>query len=324
MNKIKVPTGVIYTMETADNKPLEFTSIGDYGSNANVKADFLGLTREIEEVPDGNVLPLGEKWVVTISTQHGCPHHCQFCDVPLLKFQGNISLDNLNKQVVTAINERKDVKYTKRLNLHLTRMGEPSWNPDVIWFAHGLKKLVETTGLKCDTIHPVFTTMLPNTNKLLENEIQMWCNMKNKHYEGEAGLQFSINSTSDSQRNTMFNNESLQLKEISEIGERLMKPVGRKYALNFALADGYEVDAKKLRKLFNPEKFMVKITPIHQTQQCILNGIKSSKKYFTPYTKIEKDLIKEGFDVLIFIPSNEEDVSRITCGNAVLAEDLKK
>ena len=37
------------------------------------------------------------------------------------------------------------------------------------------------------------------------------------------------------------------------------------------------------------------------------------------YKKVEKELIEAGFDVLVFIPSIDEDISRITCGNAILS-----
>lgn len=55
---------------------LEFLTVGDYGKENNIKADFLGLTKEI------NGVDLSKKWVATISTQKGCPMHCKFCDVP--------------------------------------------------------------------------------------------------------------------------------------------------------------------------------------------------------------------------------------------------
>ena len=29
-----------------------------------------------------------------------------------------------------------------------------------------------------------------------------------------------------------------------------------------------------------------------------------------------------GFDVIVFVPSKEEDESRITCGNAILADEI--
>lgn len=52
------------------------------------------------------------------------------------------------------------------------------------------------------------------------------------------------------------------------------------------------------------------------------NGIKTAEGYerFTPYQKAEEELIKAGFDVLIFVPSYNEEVGRITCGNAILSD----
>jgi 23S rRNA (adenine2503-C2)-methyltransferase len=170
-------------------------------------------------------------------------------------------------------------------------------------------------------IHPVVSTMLPRKNKNLMHFLQEWCEIKNYDYRGAAGLQFSINSTSNVQRNEMFNGNSLPLTEISEIGKYLPDPVGRKYALNIALADGIEVDAGKMSYLFNPDKFMVKITPLHVTDTSTENNIVTTGGYseFTPYKAVEEELIQEGFDVLVFVPSLEEDQGRITCGNAILS-----
>jgi 23S rRNA (adenine2503-C2)-methyltransferase len=97
-------------------------------------------------------------------------------------------------------------------------------------------------------------------------------------------------------------------------------PKGRKYTLNFAIA-GYEIDAEKLRDLFNPNKFIVKLTPMHKTNTAIENDIETKGDYTTyyPYQKHEDDLKKVGFDVLVFIASEYEDLGRITCGNAILS-----
>ena len=43
--KIVVPTGEIYTA-IGEKGMLEFLTVGDYGKNANIKADFLGITRD--------------------------------------------------------------------------------------------------------------------------------------------------------------------------------------------------------------------------------------------------------------------------------------
>ena len=122
----------------------------------------------------------------------------------------------------------------------------------------------------------------------------------------------------------MFSDNSCTLKKISEIGKLLPDPVSRKYALNFALADYYELDADKLVNLFNPDNFMVKITPLHMTKSCQDNDIKTTGgyEYFTPYKPAEEALKKAGFDVLVFVPSYDEDEGRITCGNAILSGNM--
>lgn len=324
MNKtvknIKVPTGNICIMK-GDLGELEYLSIGDYGKDKNIKADFLGFTSELNGVPSGDIEPLEEKWVVTISTQYGCPQKCVFCDVPKVGFKGNATYSDLKNQILEAINLHPEVKSTKRLNVHYARMGEPTWNPNIIPFSRDLLKIVRESHLGRVHVHPVFTTMLPSNNKNLFKIINEWCiDIKNDKFRGEAGLQFSINSTDDKQRDEMFKGMSLSLEEISKIGKYLPTPIGRKYALNFALADGYIIDSKRLLELFSPDKFMVKITPIHQTKSTIENGVSTTNgyEYFTPYKEVERKLKGVGFDVLVFIPSKEEDDSCITCGNAIL------
>ena len=100
----------------------------------------------------------------------------------------------------------------------------------------------------------------------------------------------------------------------------LDSPKGRKITLNFAIAD-YEINAEKLRDLFNPNKFVVKLTPTHKTRTALENSIETLGDYTTlyPYQKIEKELKNVGFDVLVFIASEYEDLGRITCGNAILS-----
>ena len=65
---------------------------------------------------------------------------------------------------------------------------------------------------------------------------------------------------------------------------------------------------------------MVKITPLHKTTACSDNKLQTSGgyDYFTPYKDKEDALKKVGFDVIIFVPSYDEDNGLITCGNAIL------
>ena len=320
LKNLKVPTGNICIMKGEKGR-LEFVSLHDYGKAKNIKADFLGYTQEINQVPHGELLPLEEKWVITISTQYGCSMNCRFCDVPKVGKGLNATYDDLKNQVLSALSLHPEVKATKRLNIHYARMGEPTWNKNVLDFTKDVRKIIRPI-IGRSLVHPVISTMLPKDNKFLNEYLNDWVEIKNDVFRGDAGLQFSINTTDDKQREYLFSGNSHTLEEISKIGDMLDMPVGRKYALNFALGDDFNVDAEKLRDLFNPNKFMVKITPIHITNACKDNNIETKNGYFdySPYRDIENKLKAAGFDVLVFIPSVEEDTSRITCGNAILSE----
>lgn len=131
-------TGIIY-VDT--DKQLEFLSVGDYGKENNIKANFLGLNQEINGVANTSV-DLKDKWVATISTQKGCPMKCKFCDVPRYGYHGNVSFEDLAYQIETII-KCESVTETDRFNVHFARMGEPTWNVHVLEFTIILKKLVQ-------------------------------------------------------------------------------------------------------------------------------------------------------------------------------------
>lgn len=316
MKIVKTHTGKIYV--DTDRK-LEFLTVGDYGKENNIKADFLGLTKEINGVANTEV-DLSKKWVATISTQKGCPMQCKFCDVPKFGFFGNVSVDELAYQIETII-KNEEVMETERFNVHFARMGEPTWNDNVLAFSIVLKELVKKCGLKDKTVHPVVSTMLPKANRKLKQYILTWCSIKNDFYNGEAGLQFSINSTDDAQRDELFDGKSLSLSEISELAKELPMPKGRKYTLNFPVTKQTILDAKRLSELFDKDKFIVKITPIHETNSAIENGFEvSGYADYDVYRQFEQPLLDEGWDVIVFVPSKEEDSDRITCGNALISE----
>ena len=317
MKTILTHTGKIYV--DTEHK-LEFLTVGDYGKENNIKANFLGLTKEINGVANTEV-DLSKKWVATISTQKGCPMNCKFCDVPKFGFYGNASIEDMERQIRTII-ENESVRYTERFNVHFARMGEPTWNQDVLAFGIALKGVVRKCGLRADTVHPVVSTMLPRANTKLENFLHVWCSIKNDLYGGEEGLQLSINSTSDKQRLELFDSRSLSLSAISKIADKLPMPKGRKYTLNFPVTAQTILDAKELTSLFDKDKFIVKITPIHETASAIENGFEvTGYSDYNVYRMFEQPLLEEGWDVIVFVPSKEEDSDRITCGNALIAEE---
>lgn len=321
MKIVNTHTGKIYV--DTDHR-LEFLTVGDYGKENNIKADFLGLHKEINGVQHKTV-DLTQKWVATISTQKGCPMNCKFCDCPKYGFYGNASVAEMAYEIETIL-KNETVKNTDRFNVHFARMGEPTFNPNVLAFARdNLRKLVAKY-IEAKTIHPVVSTMLPKANSHLTQFVLDWCNIKNIDYRGEAGLQFSINSTDDAQRDYQFNKKSLSLAEISALAKILPYPVGRKYTLNFAVTKDTVLDAARLTELFDPNMFIVKITPIHETNSAVKNGFDVTTSYddYDVYRQFEQPLVKMGWDVIVFVPSHEEDSDRITCGNALIAEINQK
>ena len=330
IKEFKTRTGAIFC---DTDRLLEWLYVGDYGKENNIKANFLGLTKEINSVPHHEV-DLEDKMVVTISTQRGCQMKCRFCDCPRLSFMHheayrngfNATREDLCFELEQAI-KASGCKHTKRFNLHLARMGEPALNAENVFtfLIKDLRSLVRGSDLKADVIHPVFTTMLPKClgKDVLSKVLEEFCQIKNALYDGEAGLQLSINSTDDEQRDYLFNGMSLPLSEIAEIAAYLPMPKGRKYTLNFPVASDTILDAAVLDNLFEKDKFIVKITPIHETVTANNNNISTPGGYetYNAYKRFERPLLDRGWDVIVFVPSKEEDEDRITCGNALLSLD---
>jgi len=317
LRNIEVPTGNILVVDGEKGK-LEMLSLGDYGKDVNIKCDALGLSREPERVRHTGLLPLTDKWVITISTQYGCDMGCTFCDVPRVGPGKNATFNDLIKQVLTGIKLHSEIKQTKRLNIHFARMGEPTFNPNVLDATKWLKTHIDPEY----KIHPVISTMMPKNNEWLKTFIHTWMRMKNRLLGGNAGLQLSINSTKEDEREVMFRGNACTLEQIAKIMNGII-PSGRKITLNFAIAD-YEIDADVLLKYFDPDDYIIKLTPMHKTKTAIQNEIKTGGDYteYFPYKDCEDYLKSAGYDVLVFIASEEEDLGRITCGNAILSGSM--
>jgi 23S rRNA (adenine2503-C2)-methyltransferase len=321
-NLTKTHTGMIVS-DTDLN--LEYLYVGDYGKENNIKADFLGYTKRINRVENTEV-DTTQKLVVTVSSQKGCPMSCDFCDCPKFGFKGNASYPELMTEIMSGV-AMSGVKSGKRLNVHFARMGEPTFNEAVIEAActtcrHFSKEIEwwNFSDVHFDTVHPVVSTMMPKSNPHLEEFLRSWINLGSDFGGDEGfGLQFSINTLDEEKRQEMFRGQSLTLKEIGEMIDRLPNPSGtRKFTLNFAVTSDSNLDVDLMNKYFNKYTCIVKITPIHETREAVNNGYEIVKD-FDVYEKFEKPLVADGWDVIVFIPSEEEDSDRITCGNALIA-----
>ena len=302
---------------------LEYLYVGDYGKENNIKASFLGYDKRIDEVKHHDV-DITDKLVVTVSSQKGCPMNCNFCDCPKLGFKGNATLPELVTEIMSGV-ALSGIKHGKRLNVHYARMGEPTFNSNVITSAEYIAKMLgdENSDVTFDEYHPVVSTMMPKANKNLKEFLHRWVET-GFVYGGEDGfgLQFSINTLDEDDRNAMFRNRSMSLQEISDVIRELPMPKKRKYTLNFAVTSKSNLDVDLMNKYFDKDKCIVKITPIHETVEAVDEGYEIVKD-FDVYEKFEQPLVDDGWDVIVFVPSKEEDADRITCGNSLIALGAK-
>ena len=284
---------------------LEYLYVGDYGKENNIKASFLGYDKRIDKV-EHKPVDITDKLVVTVSSQKGCPMDCNFCDCPKLGFKGNATLPELITEIMSGV-ALSGIKHGQRLNVHYARMGEPTFNPNVITSAEFIAQMLmnDHSDVTFDTYHPVVSTMMPKANKNLKEFLHKWVET-GFAYGGEDGfgLQFSINTLDENDRNEMFRNRSLSLQEISDIIKELPMPKKRKYTLNFAVTSKSNLDVALMNKYFDKEKCIVKMTPIHETVEAVDEGY---------------EIVNDGWDVIVFVPSKEEDEDRITCGNSLIA-----
>ena len=298
---------------------LEYLYVGDYGKENNIKASFLGYDKRIDKV-EHKPVDITDKLVVTVSSQKGCPMNCNFCDCPKLGFKGNATLPELITEIMSGV-ALSGIKHGQRLNVHYARMGEPTFNSNVITSAEFIAQMLmsENSDVTFDTYHPVVSTMMPKSNKNLKEFLHKWVTT-GFVYGGEDGfgLQFSINTLDENDRNEMFRNRSLSLQEISDIIKELPYPKKRKYTLNFAVTSKSNLDVDLMNKYFDKEKCIVKMTPIHETVEAVDEGYEIVHD-FDVYEQFEQPLVNDGWDVIVFVPSKEEDKDRITCGNSLIA-----
>ncbi|MGB9636567.1 MAG: radical SAM protein, partial [Thermoplasmata archaeon] len=234
-----------------------------------------------------------KKWCINISTQFGCPVNCRICDAGG-DYRGNLSKAELLAQIKYVLSTRNYMK-TDKLKVHYARMGEPLLNSEV------LDALVELPDL-CKPNAPMacIATTAPlcavkNLEKIAEIKEGYFRN-------GKFQLQFSINSTDEKVRDWLMPIKKLSLQEIAAFGERYWDKTDRKINLNFALGKNIPVEPEVIEKLFNPEKFLVKLTPVNPTKRAEKNGIQSLLSYEgNPCLSIIENFKKSGFDVIVSI-----------------------
>ncbi len=287
------------------NSNLATVYIGQFGeSNANLV--------EFVEARDPS-LSIDDKWVIIISTQFGCPVKCLMCDAGH-DFFGNLTEAQLWAQINHILSKysANTISKTKKLKIQFARMGEPSLNPFVLETIKKLPYRIDTQNL----IPCIATTAPKSSSTWFESLLSI----RSTLYAGKPfQLQFSINTTDHTLRDTLIPISKLSFSEINTYAQAFSHYGPRKVSLNFALCEGYPIDEKVLSKYFDPDACCIKITPVNPTEHANKNNLISAFEASCNenINSIAKRLESCGFDVIISIGDIRENSIGSNCGMLV-------
>ena len=254
-----------------------------------------------------------EKWVLMISTLFGCPISCQMCDAGG-HYRGKLTESEMYAQIDYLINQRYPDGFvpSKQFKIQFARMGEPALNPEVLDLLETLPEKLNAPGLL-----PSVSSIAPHGT---DDFFERLTDIKNRIYPGgKFQFQFSIHTTDQQLRDELIPVKKWDFQKIATFGERYFKPGDRKITLNFALAKQSPIQSDVLLKHFNPDRFLIKITPLNPTYQAESTGLKS---YVDPETRSENypilDEIRDaGYQVILSIGEQEENRIGSNCGQYV-------
>ena len=109
------------------------------------------------------------------------------------------------------------------------------------------------------------------------------------------------------------------MKKLQTISEKFFNNDTRKITLNFALSKKSDIDVDILKKYFDKDIFIIKVTPINPTYNAKSNRIESfiEDKYKDEYNRVIDSLKSANYDVILSIGEREENNIGSNCGQYV-------
>lgn len=251
-----------------------------------------------------------QKWVVIVSTMFGCPVGCQICDAGG-GFKGKVDAEGMLWQVGQAVAQRfgNGGPRTDMLKVQFARMGEPTLNGDVLEALAGLRRTYPGTNVVASV-----STVGPSASRDFLRRLRA---VKDEHYpDGAFQLQFSIHSTDLGVRSRLCPIKTLSFDEMAGVGRSFRTDADKKVTLNFCLIDGVPIDPVVVRDHFDPDNFLVKLTPLNPTKRAEDSGLVSLID--EGREEAARDFVEafsaQGFEVLLSIGEYEENQIGSNCG----------
>ena len=145
-------------------------------------------------------------------------------------------------------------------------MGEPALNEAVLDAIAALPSRLHAPGLilSLSTIAPAGC----------EGFFERLLEIKDDFRAGTFQFQFSFHSSDEGKRREIIPARTWSFAEMAAYGRRFFRSGDRKITLNFALAQGFPLEAKKLAACFDPDLFLIKITPVNPTVRALANDLR--------------------------------------------------
>lgn len=259
-------------------------------------------------------IPREKKWVLIVSTLFGCPVGCKMCDAGKVRYKGKLTSEEILAEIDYMVRKRfpdGSIPISK-FKIQFARMGDPALNPEVLIVLEKLPNVYDAPGLL-----PSISTVAPkNSEDFLDKLLQI----KNRFYSGgKFQLQFSVHTTDIQKRNELIPISTLSFEYIAAYGKKFYTDGDKKITLNFAMSEGYPVDVNLVRRYFDPDIFVIKLTPINPTESAKCNKIVSKIDVYNPTSadQIIDDFRSQGFGVILSIGEVEENKIGSNCGQFV-------
>lgn len=255
-----------------------------------------------------------ERWILMISTLYGCPVKCQICDAGG-GYRGKPTAEEILKQIDHMVYRwYPDGRVlSRKFKIQFARMGEPAFNMAVLDVLEALPRRYHAPGLM-----PSISTIAPHgTEAFFESLLDV----KNRLFlNGRFQFQFSIHTTDVTLRDKLIPVRKWSFADMAAYGERFYRPGDRKITLNFALAEGMPVEPDVMLRYFDPERYLVKITPVNPTCHAVQNGLSTHIDPYRPETgqAVARSLTEVGYDVIVSIGEVQENEIGSNCGQYVL------
>ena len=254
-------------------------------------------------------IPREKKWILIVSTLFGCPVECRFCDAGSF-YQGKLSEDEIISQIDFLVKQRfpNGTIPVEKFKIQFARLGEPSFNQNVLSVLDKLPNLFKAPGLL-----PSLSTVAPcGTDMFFERLLVI----KKSKYPLRFQFQFSLHSTEENKRDWLIPIKKWDFKKMAEYGNKFYNNGGTKITLNFALSKHSLIEPGILLRYFSPEIFLIKVTPVNPTYRASKNNITSILPEQKGVELVEL-LQTAGYEVIVSIGEFEENYIGSNCGQFI-------